>query len=424
MLSADMNRNYVASKRIRETPIWWVLFDFANSILLTTGGIYFLKLYLQKPDTSQIVFNYSLSVSAAIGVVTCIYLARRINSANNLFGFVTASSIGVVTSAAIIVSFFASGNAILELYGTLIAFCLLTIFYQVSIILHNVLLVKSLNSSRYSENSGYSTAANWTGSLVAVLLSMLVLSGHVPLIQNSLIGVVLFAIIAASPLLFYSIYKMNSIGQLALKDGVLTTPDSDFTSVQKTPAHFIFFLVAYLLFMDSAISIQNNLTVSLSQLYGLGDNQIGAYFLSILLGAVAGALLAGFNKLVITKPYLYYLPILIFALASILVGIGKNSSFLYLSCAMAGLAVGAFETASRASLAALLPDSSVGLGMSLFAAVQRLSNLVGPAIWATTLLAFGGGVVATQAAFMALAAITLLSIPIFIISELHRQKTT
>ena len=178
-------RNMSDLKSARRIIGAWGLFDFANSILVINGGLYFSQWLADSYVGGESWFNYSLAITSFIVLITGPIIGAigdRKNSWMKILWLTTALMSFCTLGIAILPRVFLSG-ALLLLFP-LILFCLINYCYQISTLFYNSLLGKIAKPEAYARVSGFGGAMGWSGAIFGLGVILPFAEGKIKLFRS------------------------------------------------------------------------------------------------------------------------------------------------------------------------------------------------------------------------------------------------
>ena len=150
------------------------------------------------------------------------------------------------------------------------------------------------------------------------------------------------------------------------------------------------FILATILYMDAANTAVANMALYGTEVFGMGSAGVRNLLLFSTVFAIVGSAAAGLatDRIGPKRVLLGVLALWLVAIA--LVAVAPAVAFLFVAGPLVGIALGGTWTVSRVMLVALAPPEMLGEFFGLFALAGRVSAVLGPAITAGLLFAFGG----------------------------------
>lgn len=370
------NQN-ILTRTVKKSLIGWWLFDFAYSISTVIGGIYFTKWFTENLGANSMLLNLLFLVSTFFVILTGRYVGRRIDLYGYKSWIIVSSILGFFS-----ILFLFLGSQLFDTNSNIIlSFIFFIIFlfgYQVGRICHNVYLRKVIPEIFQSKMSGLGVAANWSGSVIGIVIS-------VPIVTNQSFSVMyareltfLIASLTFVLIVPYSLYLMFLIKE---KPDNKVLPSSEKISFIRyfSGGLGVYFIVYFLLY-DVMTIVQRNLPAFLSQVFRMPDNYQAVAFLLILLSATTGGLISA--KFLTHKNSVDWLKTFTSCLGlSIILITLNNNVLLWGAFIIAGISYGVIESAIRLNFMYKFQAKHAGENFGVLAIIERASGIAGPLLW-------------------------------------------
>jgi MFS-type transporter involved in bile tolerance (Atg22 family) len=356
--------------------IGWCLFDFANSIPLVIGGIYFSKWFVNDLKAGSIMLNMMFITSALCVLFFGRILGKKIDKEGYKKWIVISSVIMLLSLTFIYV--FSQLKSLFDI--TYLAFFLFTLFivgFQTSKICHNTYLKKLIPQAYQNKVSGLGAASNWLGSIFGILITLPVinkLSGAEGREATFLLAAITYCLFTVFALyLMFQIKNRESFNYLKIELKVKNPLSQLFPTI--TLQVFTFFLL-----FDVMNTVEKNLPNYLTSAWSMADQQQAYGYLIILLSASIGGFFS--FRFVNDSNSLRWLKtgsiILSFAILFLLL---SKPYFLWSSFVLAGFAYGLLESAIRINFMSRFEEKIAGERFAVLAIAERFSGIIGPLIW-------------------------------------------
>jgi MFS transporter, UMF1 family len=365
--------------------IYWALFDFANSILITNGGLYFPQWITTKLG-SPASYNIVLSLSSIIVLVTA-----PLRQWSSILLWTASTIMAIAGFALFFIGRMAKAQSALLPIIALVLFLIINVSYQWSRFIYNGLLGRFRLDANVNRVSAIGFAAGWAGAIFGVLLLSPIASGRVTLFSNP-IPRVDYLLPATVLYLCLTIVSLRGVRPLTRSLSL------DMNFVKRQTEHFprtrhslTIILLIYGLISAAALSVEANMSLYLETVVGISDSLKALYIASFLFIAGIGAVIAGWlcPKVLPIKLLAAVIGGWIFMM---LVMASSSSKTLFtFSFLMLGMLFGAIWTLMRALYAATIPAETGGWFFGLYASVERTAAIAGPLIWALTVTQLGNG---------------------------------
>jgi MFS-type transporter involved in bile tolerance (Atg22 family) len=385
---------------LRRDQLAWLGYDFANSILLVTGGLLFVKWFTLDLGGSAELAVLVFSASAVACLVLLPSIAKTVSHAADV-----APIFRITTILLAVLAFALGGLGIVGDAGAIIRALALGVFflslvtYQVTLSIHNAVLARGFPENEHTRLSGMGAAANWIGSVIGVVVATLSVGlgktfeiGRPVAFMCSGFIFCVIAMLCIRSLSYAGRLLSGANGTASAAPRNSLDYASLFKSVAANRGKLVLF-VGYVLFIDAAITIQNNLPLFFSQSIGLDDNAQAPFFLIILVFAAIGGIAFARNGHAANRELQdIVVHILFFSVAALVVASRPNTGLLAIACGAAGYSIGYLEGAFRANWISRSRPGSYGSDLSVFSIFQRLASVTGPILWSGTLLITGDAV--------------------------------
>lgn len=382
----------------RRATLSWALYDLAN----TTFSMNVISLYLPLWIAStyprgDVWFAVTYSISMAItGIVSPVTgaLGTKIGHKRVLL---------VTTIVAVALTALLGFNH--RLLPILAIFLVANCAYQLSIVAYNSLLPSVAGTADRGRVSGLGVALGYLGSFVGMLsvlpliesdrfekLSQSLRELVQPLLlvmpregiiarQNAFIPTaILFALFALPLFLFVREHRFGELAGGSFREAWRT-----FGEIRRDRNLLLFFLGTFL-YMDAVHTTYIVMGTYGKMALGLTDGEIVKIMSIAIVTAIAGSFAYGFIADRLAKKTAVLIVIANWTIAlTIAVAVRDFRGFLVVAVA-AGIGLGGVEVIGRVALLSLVSDRDSGRYFGFFSFVGKASSIVGPQIWAVTLL--------------------------------------
>jgi UMF1 family MFS transporter len=281
--------------------------------------------------------------------------------------------------------------------------------YQLSLVFYNALLDRVSASAEFERVSGRGLAWGWVGGIVGVLIG-LPLSKASP--EGGMNAILVSALVAAglSVISLYLISKSAGHTEIgADRNAEAKGLWAELDLPRRNRAAWVF-LLAYFLFSDAILTIQNNSTIYMEVVLKLTDTAKAYQFLLILLTSAMGSLVS--VPLVRTVGLKKALRLVLAACAvTVLVTPAFTSAIGFtLIFAILGLVNGAVWNISRVLFFRLIPISRKNTYFGFYSTFERFASILGPVAWSIPVTFIHADVFRYQAAWMTMSVFLFVSI--------------
>ncbi|KAA3621547.1 MAG: MFS transporter [Bacteroidetes bacterium] len=357
----------------------WSLYDFANSIVFINFLLYFSQWLVLDGGLSDFWYNTTFAVSTILLFLSAPILAGYTDKFGKRKFFLVISTFGtaICYATSVLFSFQNSNIFLIALF-----FLLGQYFYQLSFVFYNPLIEEISDEEHRGRVSGIGQFSNAIGQVVGLAI-MLPLSGSrlAPLLPS--IGIF---IMLSLPFIIW--YKENDTLKSEYNNSFITGFYKKlipfFSLSMATPL-----LVAFFFYNDALVTVTNNYSIYMQQVFGIPDSQKSLLLMLIVVMNAAGGLLSGWlgDKYGIEKTLKMVLVFWIIALPAI--ALTSSITIFIILTAILGLLIGSMWAISRAYMSVLLAKDNLGLGFSFYTILERFSTLVGPLTWGIIISSLG-----------------------------------
>lgn len=375
------------------TVIPWALYDFANSLLIINGGLYFSQWLVVDNKVSDGWFNMALSLSSVAILIAGPWLGMRVDRTRNPFRPLTGLTATMFLLT--LVLFFATSMKAAWLSRIVVAiacFIGINFAYQLSLVVYHSLMGRLVPERLYGRVSGVGMAAGWIGCIVGLGAVLPFVQGRTPFFPAAgranafLPAAVLFALVAWPSLagLRY-LTKSGGLGAGASfgesKGQLLAT-----VRMILRDRRLLFFYLFLFWTCDALVTIQANMPIYFDRVMLFGDAEKAAYIAGFLFASSIGAVICGVlaDKKGLRPVLLGNTAILTVSIIC-LAGVSGRTFFTALWTLIA-FCFGAVWALSRALLTVLTPDAERGRHFGIYTAFDRIGALLGPAVWSAALV--------------------------------------
>ena len=401
--------------------VWaWVLYDFANTIFSVTVLSLFFPLWVEEKVGEGAILsapglvNGATAVSALLVVLSAPLLGAVADLRQRRVPYLVALTLAAVALTAALD--LAGGVAV-----ALAVFVAADVAYQSALVFYNALLPAVSAGRGEGRISGYGTAAGYVGTILAlIVLSYVVENGEAlrtflgPLggwvetgeeaNSNAFLPTAALYLVFSLPAFFLvpdpAVRARRPVSlRVAYRDVVRTLGNLGGYAGVGT------FILATVLYTDAANTAIANMALYGRVVFGMDRGQVTVLLLFSTVFAVVGSAVFGLlcdrNG---PKRTLLVVLMLWFVAISLAAG-APGAWMLFLAGPVVGVALGGMWTVGRVMLVALSPPEKLGEFFGLFSLAGKVSAILGPALTAVLLFAFGGGTAAYRASIGSLAVV-------------------
>lgn len=371
-------------KKENRSVFWyWCSIDFANSLLYTNLILYLPTWLTIDHGMSDFLFNTIFIGSTILSLIFAPLLGINADANNNRIFYLRLLNVLVIVFGIIIAIVGISYPNINGAYFVGFIFMLLNASYLLSLQFYDSILPDIQSNTEIAKGSAIGFSMGWIGAIVGVLSIMPIVSDTS---ESRLYGI-LAATVLGSIILIPALFKLKEnqfINNNLNKYKESWNFKSFLRLIYKKPV--MWFLVGYFIFMDSILTIQDNLSIYLERVFGMSDDVKGLVAVGIIIAGVVGALstmrIKNTNSI---KDWIFRLVIFssIFVISS---SLASNTNISLILLVLAFLIFGGIISLSRAYFSSLSDPQHRSSSFSWYSISQKSSSLIGPLIW--------GGIVA------------------------------
>lgn len=357
----------------------WYLYDFANSLLIVNGSLYFTQWIAIDHHVADGWLSASYIVSTlllfAVMPFTGVLLDRHGNRYASLLWFTLATA-----ACGIFIQVF--GNVALGL----LLYTFLNFFYQISLFVYNTYLKDLVSAKVAGTASGIGFGIGNIGSIVGLVITYPIIAGWVPFLGHSrvsmLIPVSVLFLLVAWPMLKWarSIPETKTSHARSSYGEVYRAIWSDIKATRKYPG-VTRFLLSFYFFSDAQLTIFLFAAIYLDRVLGASDIAKIIIFVEVLVAMAIGSFIGGWLGDRIGGRRVYLVSLLIDTVAIIFVALVPNMTLYYVLFALYGMSAGGAYAVSRSILSELIPYTVKGQFFSLYSLFERFASILGPIVW-------------------------------------------
>ncbi len=385
----------------------WYLYDFANSIALISVLYYFSLWAVVQNGMSQWIVSIPVSLSTIVLLFVMPGIARRVDQKQTHKKVMLTFS--ALAALCILILSLLKPSSYLP-YLVFIIYFLFYFCYNSGYVFFTSFIQTVSEEKDRVATSGFGQMWGQLGNLAGVMLSFatagLALFGIIGAQQVFLWAAIVF-IVLLIPMLWF---RNNPVADVRIETDEPQVNLSTIKKIYQNKKAF-WFLMSYIFYADSMMTISFFLTLYLSKAVGLRDDIIKIAGVSMLVGTIVGALLTAAlrkkGQLVSLKNILFIWPVLVLATA-LVSGKGVVLALLFVT----GIVFSMIFAMSRSFYSTLVPVAERAEFFSVYVIFERMGAIVGPLIWSATIsiFMFMGESVAYRIAMGVTALITIGSI--------------
>lgn len=399
---------------------YWALFDFANSLLYTNLVLYFPQWLTSDLGVSDFSYNLLMTLSTVLLILTAPFVGFWADRTGGRVRFlrITAFAMIIASIAIPVLGLYATSTSQLVVV-IMLSFLVVNFAYQLNILFYDALLGSVASREQYVKASGIGLAAGWLGAIVGIIAVYPIANGSIPGIPSGripalMLSSLLFLLVGSFALLFLKPQespRKDLNGRAAFSSIIM-----DVKGIFHTPI-LPLFLIAYWLYSDTILTIQENLTIFLEKVYAVPDSGKAGVAVAIILTGIIGAL--GSAYLIKRERAVFYLIFAVVCGSVLLFFLSTIHSFgiFFALISLLFLVFGVMLALSRAIYTELVPAEKRAEFFGFFSIAEKSSSIIGPLFWGG-IVSFGGlsGTLGYRFAMGAMATIFTLSlIPLLVL---------
>jgi len=383
------NTNPKIERRIR---LGWYLYDFANSILIINGSLYFPQWIIGQKYANDFIYNLMFVLSSIAIIVigpSFGYLADKKAKSYSYLKLATLILIisGFMVGIAPLIKDDVS-RAIIALSG----FFFILVAYQFSLVFYNAMLGTVSEPKKQIFSSAHGFSWGWMGGVVAIFFGLLFVNGYLPNfgisggMSSILPSVVLTAILS-----LISLRILRRIKEVASEDHISDKSKISFKNIWKIIAGktIMVFLIGYIFFSDAILTIQNNSTIYMERVFNFLDSTKGYLFILALITGALGAWISALLSKKIGMKKTLLLALWAWAGTILLIGIINDPTFFIIFFGIIGALNGAVWTVARVIYLRIIPPKFKNTMFGIYSSFERFATIMGPLIWSAVLAISG-----------------------------------
>lgn len=414
MINKDIERS---SRSTKKTKWSWYLYDFANSILIINGSLYFPQWVISLKGVSDFWYNMSFVASSIFILLIGPALGYLADKRLKAYSLLVISTIVLIISGCLVGLAPLIKQETIQVQVALISFFLVLVSYQLSLVFYNAMLGSVSKPSKLINTSATGLAWGWIGGIVAIFFGLLFINGYLPSINTP--GGMRTVLPSAIVTGFLSVVSLCGLKSMAQKsEGELIINKISIMDFWKTirTRMVLIFLISYVFFSDAILTLQNNSTIYMEKVFHFSDDIKAYMFIMVLLTGAIGAWLSTpvVRKLGLKKSLLGVL--LAWTIVVVFTGLASSSAWFTVWFAVIGLLNGAVWAIARVVYLILIPSNLKNSMFGIYSSFERFASILGPMIWSAFLYADINGkgyrfAWLSMAAFLLIGAIVLSRIP-------------
>ncbi|MDH3889974.1 MAG: MFS transporter [candidate division Zixibacteria bacterium] len=383
-----------ADRLLRKDIVGWSLYDFANTIYSMNITSMYLKRYIVDDlgkDDRYFDIPFSLSMLLAALLLPALGAMSDHSAKKKIFLFLFTLTCCIAVGG---MTFVPPGF----IFVTIILFIAANFSYEAGMPFYNSLLYSVASGRRARLVSGIGVGVGYVGAILGIILVQPFVSGSVlgldvPFIEGGgkvasfLPTALLFALFALPIFLWVKEAPVKSTApKVSWKKAYKDVWDG-LRQTKKYPG-VLRFLVADYFFEDAVATVIVNISLYLSVVVGLAEDQISTFLIITPIAAVIGSFFIGKLAQIWSLKRLVNIIVYGWVIALILFVFVENMMFIWILGSIVGVLMGGLWTTTRPLLAELVPREELGRFFGLFSLSGRAAAFMAPLIWTTVVYFF------------------------------------
>jgi UMF1 family MFS transporter len=377
----------------RKDIIGWSLYDFANTIYSMNIVSLYLKRYVVEDlgyDDRYFDIPFSISMFLAALLLPALGAMSDQSTKKKIFLFLFTLTCCIAVGG---LTFIPPGMFVV----TIVLFIIANFAYEAGQPFYNSLLYSVADGRQARFVSGIGVALGYVGAILGIVLVLPFVTGSVfsvdiPFLAGGgkvasfLPSAILFMLFAVPLFLWVKEAPVRALKKMSIKaayrdvwDGIRLT--------RKYPG-VMRFLVADYFFEDAVATVIINISIFLSIVVGLAEDQIQTYLIITPISAVIGSFLIGKVAQYWSLKRLLNLVVIGWVAVLVLFVFAESMAVIWVLGSLAGVLLGGLWTTTRPLLAELVPRDELGRFFGLFSLSGKAAAMIGPLVWTTVVYLF------------------------------------
>lgn len=377
----------------RKDIIGWSLYDFANTIYSMNIVSLYLKRYVVEDlgyDDRYFDIPFSISMFLAALLLPALGAMSDQSTKKKIFLFLFTLTCCIAVGG---LTFIPPGMFVV----TIVLFIVANFAYEAGQPFYNSLLYSVADGRQARFVSGIGVALGYVGAILGIVLVLPFVTGSVfsvdiPFLAGGgkvasfLPSAILFMLFAVPLFLWVKEAPVRALKKMSIKaayrdvwDGIRLT--------RKYPG-VMRFLVADYFFEDAVATVIINISIFLSIVVGLAEDQIQTYLIITPISAVIGSFLIGKVAQYWSLKRLLNLVVIGWVAVLVLFVFAESMAVIWVLGSLAGVLLGGLWTTTRPLLAELVPRDELGRFFGLFSLSGKAAAMIGPLVWTTVVYLF------------------------------------
>jgi len=383
----------------------WTLFDFANtsfSVMIVTFvyPLYFKNIICEGNPIGDALWGTNVSISMLIGALIAPVLGAASDYSGKRKRFLLAFTLVSILCTTLM--FFISPGMVL--LGAIL-FVLANVGFEGGLVFYDAYLPEITSKRSYGRVSGYGFAMGYLGALVTLAASFpLIIGGFEP---DNLLNIRYSFLLAAGFFFVFSIplfvtlrdKKPEHTENISIFNAGFREVKTTLSNIRQYP-NLVRFLIAFFFYNDGILTIITFASIYAANTLDFSFQELVIFFITVQTTAILGSVIFGVITDKIGAKRTIVITLLIWIFVILLAYFTDTKDMFYMVGLLAGISMGASQSASRSLMARLTPAEHAAEFFGFYdGSFGKASAIVGPWIF---------GVISTVAGSQRIAILSLL----------------
>lgn len=364
--------------------------------MVFNGGLYFPQWLVVDNHVSDLWYNSTLVLTTVLLLSSAPALGLLSDTRFGRLFFLRLTSIVMFLGT---VMLFVADHFVpagpLKVTLALLAFISVLYSYQLSLVFHNALLARVSTPESYTLVSGKGLAWGWVGAIFGIVATFPFVNGNISMFppgrgEAFLPSALIFGLLAVISLKYMpdDVVTQNRFAPQSMR-GVYRALWKDIRDIRKTRTLFVF-LMAYLIYSDVVLTIEDNSTIYLEQVMHFSDTTKALLYVLLLVTGAIGAVGSGYvsSRLGHVRSLVYILTGWMVVLVAVVST--DRAAIFYVLFGIVGLLFGSLLNVSRVIYVLLAPPTRRAELFGIYASFERSASLLGPLVWSAPIVLLPG----------------------------------
>ncbi len=356
----------------------WITYDFANSAFVTVivtvvYSVYFKKQVVGSEELGTALWGRAVSLSMLMVALIAPFLGAIADHSSFkkrfmlIFCYLSVAFTGALY-------FVRAGHIAAGMFFFIVA----NFGFNASNVFYNAFLPELCTRQDMGKVSGLGWGFGYVGGLLALLLSLPLVSLNVRLV---------FPMIA----LFYGLFAIVTFTLLKEKKAAASAPSSyikiavgriasTFRNIRKF-RDLVRYLIAYLIYNDAIVVVISFAAIYGSTRFNMNAQQLIIYFIIAQVTSILGSVVFGYLIDILKARLTITITLFLWTLVVLWAYFCRSAGEYYLVGILAGIAIGSSQSSSRTMLALLTPREKMAEFFGFYSLTGRLASIMGPLVY-------------------------------------------